>query len=573
MLGAIRSDARQSEAARQQAGDRLVRDLGGDRRAGGSQARPFDAAAGRKLDALVDDLFVLAANEQEGTYRAWEHWFDAQRAVRKGALLDAALLDAVLVVLEQGYALERPGMTVDVLARLLAELDFSARSHDPELMRMNLRAWFESDDIPSDNLWVLTSLLAGSIEVPWWDEGLVLSPGASRAERVALAERVESAWPDRLPTERPRGIPVPGDLLQRLELLHATLVDERTPGTQPAILHRLLAAARLTASAEAFESGDAVLGLAELEAAEALAATPHAPSGLAGGLSAEPGRTQQRDGVWSEQWKRSTRDLAERQSQLRRLKQRTDGDLGPVDAATLAQEAYRGAPRDIRLLAQEVVVERYANGPNMILALLDRFENAPLSQDTRDFLHRFTAETLPPLSDEDFRRAGRLVLADRAFALRSSELHDVDRLIEGYAAILRNRLEQLGGSSAPGDAGPQAIAGALASLLERRASSRFVTAPIPAPLEELERRRSVRWASARGAAQQLASELASLVDLATFESGTLRPDLRRELIESHADLTSRVAVAPDVLRQLLMLELALGELVIMRLEAEEAMTS
>ena len=211
----------------------------------------------------------------------------------------------------------------------------------------------------------------------------------------------------------------------------------------------------------------------------------------------------------------------------------------------------------------------FANGPNVAMALLNQFESAPLNQDTVDFLLRFSSETLPPLSDENWRLASRLVLARHAFDLHRSSLHDIDQLITAYADVLRSRFERLGGDAYLRNSDPQEIASALVSLFERRAAGRFVAEPIPAPLEELERRRSVRWASANGAAQQLASELAALVDLTTFETGSLRPDLRRELIDGHADLTTRVAVAPDVLRQLLVLEIALGDLIMKRLEVED----
>ena len=569
LLGTIREDPLQSEAIRILASELLSLDLGARRKTRGSEEQPFAVTTGRKLDAMVADLFALASNEQSGAYDAWENWIQAQRAIRKGALLDVAFLDAIMLVLDQGYALERPGMPLNILARLLSELDFSARSHDPELMRVNMRSWFESPDISSDNLWVLTSLLAQSIDVPWWEDRHVLSPGATSAERLALADLIEASWPQRLPTERPRGIPVPGELLERLEFLHARLLQQGTLDSQTSVLHALLAASRLTAAAESFEAGDLDTGAEELEEANILILSTHEPQRLPIHLGSEPGRSQQRDGAWSEQWKRSSRDISERQSLLRRLKQRTDGDLGPIDAATLVFEVYRGAPRDIRLLAQEVVVDTFANGPNVAMALLNQFESAPLNQDTVDFLLRFSSETLPPLSDENWRLASRLVLARHAFDLHRSSLHDIDQLITAYADVLRSRFERLGGDAYLRNSDPQEIASALVSLFERRAAGRFVAEPIPAPLEELERRRSVRWASANGAAQQLASELAALVDLTTFETGSLRPDLRRELIDGHADLTTRVAVAPDVLRQLLVLEIALGDLIMKRLEVED----
>ena len=567
LFGVITVDPLQPESARILASELLSMDLGPRRRTRELGEDPFSVAAGRKLDALVPALFELTRNEQPRAHDAWELWIEAQRSVRSGALLEVALLDAVMVVLEEGAAFDRPGMQVELLGRLLSELDFSPRAHDTELMKMNLRSWFESADITSDNLWALGSLLASSIDVPWWDGRHVPSPTATMSERMAMADRIIVDWPQRLPTERPRGIPVPGDLLDRLEGLQAELANRSMPEEQVDVLAALVDNARLTAAAEAFENGDLEAGAEFLLDVETGVLTPYAPTGQPESVVGPIGASRERDGVWTEQWNRLGRDLDERQAHLRRLKQRTDGDLGIVDAQSLVYTAYRGIPREIRLLAQEVVVDSFPMGPNVALALLDQFEYAPLNQETVDFLKRFTVDPLPALSDKSWRETARLAMARHAFEVHQTVMHDVDTLINTYATILRDRFELLGGEAYLRDADPEEIASALVSLIERRATGRFVSDPIPAPLAELERRRGVRWASADGSAQQLASELSALVDLATYESSSLRPDQRRQLVERHAELTARVAVSPNVLQQILLLEQALGELIIMRLEA------
>jgi hypothetical protein len=570
LLGTLVSDPIQPESMRARATERLLSELGSRRRTRGMSENPFEVTAGRRLDRMPSTLLQLAVDEDPEATDAWEYWIQAQKAVRSGVLLDVAWLDAIQVILDEGHALERPGLPLDVLGRLVSELDFSSRAHDPELLKMNLRSWFESAEVPSDNLWVLTSLLARSVEVPWWDGRLVLSPAATSVERRLMVQRFEAEWPKLLPTERPRGIPVSANALARMQSLRERLLLDVPRGDQIGMLHRLVTSARLTAAMEAFESGEPEIGFEELARAETGIEEAYEPLLHPEHVTGEIGSSEQRDGIWAEQWKRAGRENREaRGALLRQLKQRRGGDLGPVDAAALANEAYRGQPRDIRLLAQSVIVEDFAMGPNVAMALLDLFEYSPKNPELVDFFFNLGVNDMPVMTEKNWHAGARLALARHAFGIQASELHDLDLLAATYASILGARFERLGGDAYLLESRPEEVASALTSLIERRARERFVSNPIPASLQELERRRAVRWTSARTAAQQLAAELTALVDLATYESGSLRPDLRQILAEDHLELTSRVATASDVLEQLLSLEVALGDLILVRLEAEE----
>ena len=567
LLAGIIADPLQPEGVRSLATLRLNEELGSRRRVRGEGESPFQLATGRKLDRMVPELVQLAVIEHPDVLDAWEYWIQAQKAVRTGLLAETAWLEAALVILEEGYALERPGALTEILGRLLSELDLTTRSLDPDLVRSNLRSWFESPEIPSDNLWVLTSILARSADVPWWDARHVLDPAATVPERRAFMDRVEMIWPERLPTERPRGIPVPGELLDRIDRVRHDLHTDLRRGDRIEMLHRLVACSRLAATVELFEQGERLLGLEELGRAEELAGTDVERMLHPEFITESVGVSRDRDGLWAAQWKDARR--GEREPILRQLKQRSGGDLGPVDAAALAAEAYRGQGMDILLLARKMITDQFPYGPNMALALLDEFGQASRNAETNDFLFSLGVLDLPTVTDPNWHAKVRLALARHAFALQESTLHDIDRLVEDHADVLRNRFDQLGGEAYLRDSTPEEVASALAGLMDRRARDRFVSDPIPADLEELRRRRSVRWASAVTSAQQLVAELTSIADIAFYETASLRPDLRKALMEEHMELTTRVSAAPDVLHQLLELELALVDLVILRLEPEE----
>lgn len=568
VLGSIASGVRQPEGARAAASEILMLDLGPRRRTRAPSDQPFESTVGRKLDAVAPELVAIAEQNPEQAYAFWEYWIEAQRTIRRGTSLDAALLDAIDVILRESDALERSGPMVNILGRLVSELEFSARANDPELMQANVRAWLKDETIPSDHVWVLSSMLAQSVDVPWWDASFVVSPGATMEVRGWYADLVDASWPRLSESDRPRGIPVPAQQLDRLNVIVEALDVMPRPESDAAAMYRLLTWAHVTAAAEALESGDTDGSLEEISLAEAMLHEPLVLLAHPAELTDSIGRSTGHDGVWTEEWIRMRRDPTDRQAALRYLKQRTDGDLGPVDSATLASEAFRGVPRELRLLAQETIIEKFSLGPNMAFALLDIFEFAPRNQDTAGFIGRLTGASLPALSSDHWRESARLALVRHATFLLESEMHDVDRLAANYRSVLHARLDRLGGDPYALRRNAGELAAAITDLVNDRAEDQYVSDPIPATLTELDRRRSVRWASANGEPQQLAAELSALGDLATYQTAGLRPDLRRLISERHSDLTSRVAVAPDVLEQVFLLERAIAEMILMRLEAD-----
>jgi hypothetical protein len=220
------------------------------------------------------------------------------------------------------------------------------------------------------------------------------------------------------------------------------------------------------------------------------------------------------------------------------------------------------------LFAQDIVAEHFGLGPNITLALLNHVDLAPRNQDTHDFIVRLTAVSLPSLSSDSWRARARAALVRLSLDTRKSSSHDVGFLSDEYKSLLRQRLAAAGGSpSLAGDRVGDA-ASALVDIIRARASKRYVSDPLPAPLSELDRRRTVRLRSAIGEPQRLVAELAALFDLASYETSGMRPDLRRSLLEAYASVTAAVAVAPNVLEQLAVLEEAIARMVRLRLDAD-----
>lgn len=568
LLGSIATGVMQPEGARAAASELLMVDLGQRRRSSVASERPFDTYAGRKLDSQARELVLLSDQAPEHAYQFWEYWLEAQKTIRRGASLDAAFLDAIDVVLRDSDALERSLTLCNVLGRLVAELDFSPRASDPELVRANIRSWFDDETIPSDHLWVLGSMLAQSVDVPWWDATFVVAPDASARERGWYADLVDSSWPQLSENERPRGIPVPSADLERVDLLIEALDAAPQPGSDAATMYRLLAWAHVVASIEALSFGEWERAKEQASLAEAVLNQPMELLMHPADFSDVIGRFTGNDGIWTEEWIRMRRNSDDREAAIRFLGQRKDGDLGPVDSATLASEAFRGTPRELRLQAQEAIIENFALGPNIAVALLDIFEFAPRNQDTAEFVMRLTGADLPALASDDWRESARAALVEHALALQESEMHDIDRFAANYRSILHDRLLLLGGDPYVLRRNAAEIASSIVDMVKEGAQQQFVSNPIPASFAELDRRRNVRLASADGEPQQLAAELAALVDIITYQTAGMRPDLRKPIDEFHSELTGSVAIAPGVLQQITLLERAAAKLMLMRLEPE-----
>ena len=517
---------------------------------------------------MIPGLLSKLEADREGGSDQIEAWLLAQQALRSGALYEVAILDAVGEILRERVVIEPASQVLDLLARLLGEVEFSARAYDPFLVKLNLMDWFEHEGISSQNLWLLGSLFLRLGDVAWWNDELVLPFDADQALRSEFADRIEALWPRFSPGERPRGVMVAVDEYDRIERLVTALDGMPAPADDVDRFHAIRTFAGLILSLEEYESDRRVDALESLREAETLIQQGYLSTRRSQDLFGEPGRSTTRDGGWAALWDRSRRDATERLEALRELEGYEGGDLGVEDSAALAKVIFQGPTSEVRRLAQAIANEYYSEGPNVARALLDGFERPRRDRAMSEFIQGLSGRLLPAVGDDTWTIEARLGLARHAFKLLETSMHDIDRLASEYSRALESRVRLRASDSVNTDETTSSHVSKLVDAAFIRLENQLQKDPIPATLRELSRRRAVRSGQAIREPQKLVAQLFSLMDLMCFETASLRPDLRAELVDRHAAVTAAMVEAANVLDQILILQAEIARLLIDRLESD-----
>ncbi len=529
----------------------------------------FARSAGVALDEMIPGLLVRLENDREGASDQVESWLLAQKALRSGALFEVAILDAVGDLLRDRVVIDPSSPVVDLLARLLGEIEFSPRAFDPVLVRLNLMDWFEHEGISSYNLWLLGSLFLRLGDVAWWGDELILSVDADAARRSEIADRIDSFWPRFSSGDRPRGVSVSSEEYRRLEAFLSEAGDTEDLPDDVARFHEIRTFGHLILALERYELDRRVEALESLRVAESARSDGYLMTRRSSQLFVEPGRSTTRDGGWAALWDRSRRDASDRLDALRELEGYEGGDLGVQDAAALAKVIFQGPTPDIRRLAQAITADYFSEGPNVARALLDGFERPRRERATSQFIQSLSGRALPAVGDDNWSLAARRQLADHAFKLLESSMHDIDRLAAEYTATLETRRRLRGSVSVRSGGASSSFLSDLVDAASSRLENRNMQEPVPAEPAELTRRRAVRSFQAVREPQMVVAQLFSLMDLMCFETALLRPDLRARLLDRHSEITAAMAAATNVLDQILLLQREIARLLLDRLEPDD----
>jgi hypothetical protein len=513
----------------------------------GRVSDPFAQAAvqslGQATVKLAEDLALGIATLDDAS--RWTEAVDASATTQ--ALRDEAAIDAVDACLRAPGALDKPGPLVDLLADSIRRIDCTGRGADAPAVRAALSAWIVDREIPPSRIWVFTSLLDADLGIAWYGPDLVLPTDADEAERLALAARVDRAFPA-------VGVTAIGEaVLVEREDLDPWLAKVEALGVlgdrdAADLLRNAAAAVELARAARAFEAGDPRLAkaatgrfddLAEREDGEWNAS----PDGERGGLPAS--------GVGDGEFAASMRGggVSERIDRVRELGARpAAGDLGPIDARFAANEAIRGSQPEVRQEIAMVLSNRYASGPNVLRAVLDALADGTAAGDADDFVSVLVGETLV---GRGWQQEARLRILERLRGLEDGRHHAVDAAAAELAAsagLLAAEYGKPGGGPGTGLRGDRALA-LVADGLRDEARGRFLATPFPSTVGEIERQRAARRSLATGATQRMAAETAAIVDYAAMLVASRQPALASELGERLAAARRARSLAPSASAQ------------------------
>jgi hypothetical protein len=528
ILGAIALDAAQppevAAAAREEMRVRAIAIPRGD------VTDAFGASAtgelGKGARELAEGMALGTITDLEDASR----WAQAVEVAAQSPVLRAkAAKEAIDAALRSPGALDKPGPLVDFLAYAIHMLDYTGRGSDAPFVRDALASWIVDEGIPPTRVWVFTSLLDADLAIAWYGPDLVLATNADKAARGALADRVLAAFPKVGNTAIGQAILVEGSQLDGWRK-NVALLDGLTKADAADRLRNAAVALGSARVARAFELGDAKLAKSADEQMVALMAREAkewnaSPTGERAGLPA----SGVRDGDFADAWRAAGRGVEQRIDLARTLAARPSaGDLGPIDAQVVAFEALRGNQPDVREAIATALVDRYSNGPEALRAVLDVLADGANSQSGAQLVSSLVGTTV---AGADWLAEARALLIEKIRILEDDRDHAVDAAsgeIAGMASALAASYAKQGALTVGGQRADRALA-SLADALRDEAATKFLAAPFPAPLDEIERLRAARRGIARSVTQRMAAETPAILDYTAMLVAARQPALQSKL--------------------------------------------
>jgi hypothetical protein len=535
----------------------------------------FTDAAGAWLDRTVA-LLVEATEFNPQTYDLWESWIAAQRRLGRGERFEEAVMGAIGSILGSSADLARPGPSVNVLGRLLESADFESSS----VVKDRIGELFaDQDRVATRDLWVMTSLLARYDAAPWFSEDLVLAEDADWMFRRRTADRISRRWPEAAtarpqPEVRVRGIPVDPKLAARWLALLQHQEEEDFAESTGRLLDQLIAACRLNEAASRIATGDAdgaapLLDLLESGGGQAGGPLPSPSVGPGAGRAVPRGRVGEpigSDGEWAVRYEQTGHSAEERQEWLEDLSNSAGTDLGPIDAEVFVRVVYRGAPPEVRVLAQSILVEQFSTGPNVASEMLDQLMGVPSTEPISDTIGRLTRRLLPSHRSGSWRLEARLALVEHLLSLLDPVDVAVERQADEVVEAYDNRRLALQPewSTSAGATTPHEAAEGLAEAWRQRAGAAWGEGGNGgsgvAELAELQRRHRTRLRLVSGPLHRFVAAQLAVLDLMALAAVTERPLLAEPAAAILAESGRRRSRGGHVLEQAVEAERAMGRL-------------
>jgi hypothetical protein len=507
---------------------------------------PFAELGGRSLDATAAALVgQVGAPELSLLQDAWERWFEAQEEIRRPEAVQRALVSVLGTVLDTSRGLGRSGPSTDLLGRLVGEIDWTSSGPDPEGLRDAFEGWMRGSTIDAEALWVLGSILDGPAGIGWFRPEFVVDPQADLAGRIRTWNAVQAAWPEsRVAGARGELLPVDPVVLREIDRLRpevlARVLDARSPRDR---LEALLGAERLALAttmlaADRVREAEAAIGLviAQIDSGDLGVEIPD---------TLVPVR-RSNDGEFAQSLKEAGGDIDTQMALLESLlADALAGDLGPRDAEALVQLAWRGKPAMVRETARVVVLDMYAGGVTVAMEMLDTSDRASPTEETAEFIERFTGVELPPRGHSGWEEAVRRALLEHAIEVLDPNAEGVDRIVHAIAEVVASRGAIRSGDPGGSPEGDPAVAAMRTTDVTRRIAEGLFLAPGgDRSLNDLDRRRVALRRLALDASRLLVAEHISELEYLAFileAQVPVRQDALRQVVEEAAEARSEAS--------------------------------
>jgi hypothetical protein len=514
--------------------------------------RSFESGASAGLAAASGRLAMSPA-------LASERWLEAAKALARGD--ETAVESSIVAALDAMIGTDEDVASTGPGFKAVQTLAAAARWRSEGPGRAAVVQWFRDDRVSSLELHALTQALAGSSGAEGVEQTMVLSPDATKDQRLTLRTQYLGAWNLAEAGGRLKALGLwrefAGQALSRQET-----AAEKTPRDPEALLRSSVELARTSEAARRLWRGDDDAAQAVLAATEQIVSDATPPAGAATALAPAfppvPG-----DGAWAERFLQAEQRIPAR---LERLAEAASlsRPIGPIDAAVLVDAAILSSPIQVRFSAQRAA-RTFVDDPALVAALLDALPRAPRIVSVSDLIQRVGLTRLPPVTDPTWELAARRSLVERLLSLLAAEgvLGRTESLVRALSETYQRAAEMEPGTGA-GASATGAIEGVrkLCELVHaeaRGSSGEGASDPT------WERRRRGRVSLAEGPVQVFAAEQTALAELLASVVVRERPR-ERDVVESVLrTLSAERRSATHVFEQIAATEAAIVRLWTLRL--------
>lgn len=493
---------------------------------------------------------------------AWMAWGEcvsaASSEAREAERLVLAALDALLLDGPEPHA---DRTTFEVVTWLAGRVGFG-RGEESRAWALRL---FDSPAISNGDLFALTRRLSLMPELgSGRDPSLVLATTASARDRAQLRSRYATLWGMAPAASAQRASEAWVKTARRVADLPEPPTEDEAAQLERAVLYSRLSESAWWAWLGHAEASAAALAEAEAVESRSSAGRP-APLPLP-----DPGG----DGGWAERYL-AARDAPTTRMQMLNEMSALSGNVGPLQAEVLVQEALRGGPAQVRRLASEIVQRQLRNAA-VVNALLEQLPTMPWTAENAALVSRVGFGALPAWDDPARRVVARRLLVERLLELLASE-GDAGRIDRGARELAESYMARSGmapGSASAGGASadppPAHVTASQARARWRRIAEGLVAVGRePVTLGEIDRRLASRLRLARGPVQTFAAEQLAVCELMALALSAERPESAGRVGEVLRRLAEERRRADHILTQIRVTERAMLDLWMLRLGGAE----
>ncbi|GEM_PF-3700337 len=542
VLSMLAGSARQSPAVRSLATEAI-----GQSGESGPRVIDFDSGVLLCLESFLPRMIELIDVDDESKLQ-WALWIRCVESIDQ-TMFQPALVKAVEAVAAGSINPAAEGASRTVLGSLLSRFDYEQSTAAKEMVL----GWYTDSDIPSNRLEALTRLLVELKLSPRFDESIIIDPGSGTAFARLQRDALSREWGDVLTTEFEWRSPVPdGFDPVMVGIWDATWEVSQSKVLQmsdASLLRRQLEIRKLNEAASALSSGQnpsAMKLIREVETGSGEGETPVV-------LPFE-------ESVSLDEWAVRLSRARSRDDKLKLLDQLDKVPSGSFDSSTaiqLAKVAYLGASA-IRARAQQVIVRRFRDDPEIMIALLDSLPERT-TKELNEFLESLLDRDLPGIKSERWRPEVRRLMIERSLLLRLASSAIIDRHVRELSTSYLDESRRLGANvvSASNEATPLDSIRTLSSIRMKRLRESFSIADARL-LSDLRLAHESRRRLAGDAIQSSLMQSLFLSELMALEWSSRLPSISGDIEMILEDLKLDLPVSSHVLEQLVLVEEAMA---------------